>query len=209
MGGILGGNFDLTTILLLTAAFVVAVAFHEANHAFVATALGDNTPRQYGRLTLNPMRHIDPLGILMFIMVGIGWGWTPVNPSNLRPNPRLGSALVAAAGPVSNLLLAFAFAAPLRADLDLPLILRQFLFLATALNLLLFVFNLLPIPPLDGFSFLVGVLPRQPSEALRQLERIGPGLILVLFFASSFLHLDIIGRIFGPVARAFGLAGLR
>lgn len=206
---LLSGNFDLTRLLLLTAAFLVAVAFHEANHAFVATALGDSTPRQAGRLSLNPMRHIDPMGILFFIMVGVGWGWTPVNPANLRPNPRLGSALVAIAGPAANLALAFLFSAPLRADVAMPSLLHQFLFVATSLNLLLFVFNLLPIPPLDGFSFLVGVLPRNLSEALHRLERVGPGIILVLFFAAQFLGVDLIGPVFVPVARAFGLAGLR
>ena len=207
--GILLFTRDLNTILLLTAAFIIAVACHEANHAFVATALGDDTARRAGRLSLNPLRHIDAMGIIFLVLAGVGWGWTPISPAKLRPNPKIGSALVGAAGPVANIALAFLFSAPIRAGMDLPPLLHQFLFVATSLNLLLFVFNLLPIPPLDGFSILLGVLPRRPSEALRQLERVGPGLIMLLFIASSFLGIDVIGMFFGPVARAFGLAGLR
>lgn len=200
---------DPLTLVLLTAAFLVAVAFHEANHAFMATALGDDTPRRHGRLTLNPIRHIDLMGILMFAVAGVGWGWTPVTPGKLRPNPRLGSALVAGVGPLANLVLAFVLSLPLRMDLGMPPLLHQFLFVAVSLNLLLFVFNLLPIPPLDGFSVLVGLLPAQPAEALRQLERVGPGIILVLFFLSSIVGLDFLRYLYVPVAAAFGLPGLR
>lgn len=200
---------DPLTLVLLTAAFLVAVAFHEANHAFMATALGDDTPRRHGRLTLNPIRHIDLMGILMFAVAGVGWGWTPVTPWKLRPNPRLGSALVAGVGPLANLVLAFVLSLPLRMDLGMPPLLHQFLFVAVSLNLLLFVFNLLPIPPLDGFSVLVGLLPAQPAEALRQLERVGPGIILVLFFLSSIVGLDFLRYLYVPVAAAFGLPGLR
>ncbi|MSQ23020.1 MAG: site-2 protease family protein [Chloroflexi bacterium] len=200
---------DLNTILLLTAAFIIAVACHEANHAFVATALGDDTPRRAGRLSLNPLRHIDVMGIVFFVLMGVGWGSTPVNPWKLRPNPQIGSALVAAAGPLTNLVLALLFAAPIRAGMEMPPLLHQFLLAATSLNLLLFVFNLLPIPPLDGFTVLLGVLPPKPAAALRQLERVGPGLIMVLFFASSFLGINVLGVFLGPVARALGLAGLR
>ena len=202
-------GYDLNTILLMTCAFILAVSFHEANHAFVATALGDDTPRRHGRLTLNPLRHIDPLGIIFFVLAGVGWGWTPVSPWKLRPNPKIGSALVAIAGPISNLVLAVVLSAPLRLDLNVAPLVHQFLFLACSLNLLLFVFNLLPIPPLDGFSVLVGVLPAKSAEALRQLERVGPGLLLVLFFLSSFMGFNVIQMLFGPVARAFGLPGLR
>lgn len=202
-------SLNPVTLVLLTLAFLIAVAFHEANHAFVATALGDDTPRRHGRLTLNPIRHIDPLGILMFAMAGVGWGWTPVSPWKLRPNPRVGSALVAAAGPIANLLMAYVLSVPLRAGVSLHPLVHQFLFVAVSLNLLLFVFNLLPIPPLDGFSVLVGLLPAGPAEALRQVERVGPGLILVLFFLSAVVGIDVLRYIFVPVASAFGLPALR
>jgi Zn-dependent protease len=205
-------NFDPLTIILTTIAFIFAIACHEANHAFVATALGDDTPRRAGRLTLNPWRHISPLGILTFVLMGFGWGWTPITPSKLRPNPRLGSALVAAAGPLANLALALALTLPLRLGVEVGPEAQRFLVLAIILNLTLFVFNLLPIPPLDGFSFLVGVLPRRPSEALQQIERYGAGILMALLILPSFLGINIIGAVVNPilllVGRLIGLQGL-
>lgn len=206
---LLNRQFDLTVIILLTLAFVAAIAVHEANHALVATALGDDTPRRHGRLSLNPMRHIDLTGLVIFVLAGVGWGWTPVNPQNLRPNPRAGNALVAGAGPLANLALAVALSLPLRAELPMPFLVHQFLFLAVGLNLLLFVFNLLPIPPLDGFTVLVGVLPRRLGLRVKQLERYGIGLILAFLFLPSLLGIDVFSWIFAPVSRAFGLASLR
>jgi Zn-dependent protease len=194
----------LTTVVLLTIAFIAAIAIHEANHALVATALGDDTPKQYGRLSLNPMRHIDRMGLVVFAIAGVGWGWTPVNPRNLRPNPRLGNAIVASAGPLANLALAVLLSLPIRAGLvDPGTVVSQFLLLAVGLNLLLFVFNLIPIPPLDGFTVLVGVLPRQAAAALRQLEKYGWGLLLILLFLPGWLGISIVDLLFAPVARAF------
>ena len=202
------GDFDLTRMLLLILAFVAAIAVHEANHALVATLLGDDTPRRHGRLSLNPLRHIDPMGLLVFVLAGIGWGWTPVNPRNLRPNPRIGNAIVAAAGPLANLVLAVLLSLPLRAELAMPLLLQQFLFVAAALNLLLFVFNLIPIPPLDGFTVLLGLLPAHLARVVQQLERVGPGLILAFLFLPSFFHVNVVRMIYSPVARVFGFPGL-
>lgn len=202
---------DLTYMIYLTVAFFMAVAFHEANHAFVASALGDDTPRRYGRLTLNPFRHIDPMGLLMFALAGIGWGSTPVTPSKLRPDARIGGALVAVAGPLANLVLAFALSIPLRMGLSMAPILHQFLFVAVNLNLLLFVLNLLPLPPLDGFTVLLGIVPRAASESLRQLERMGPGILLMVFFLSSLVGINFLGflRFFiGPLAALLGVSGL-
>ena len=205
-------NFDPLTIILATIAFIFAIACHEANHAFVATALGDDTPRLAGRLTLNPMRHISPLGILTFVLMGFGWGWTPVSPWKLRPNPRLGSAIVAAAGPLANLALALVLTVPLRLGVALSPELHRFLVLAIILNLTLFVFNLLPIPPLDGFSFLVGILPQGPSGALKQLERYGVGILMALMTHPSFIGINIIGAVVDPLlalaGRLLGLQGL-
>jgi Zn-dependent protease len=205
-------NFDPLTIILATIAFIFAIACHEANHAFVATALGDDTPRLAGRLTLNPMRHISPLGILTFVLMGFGWGWTPVSPWKLRPNPRLGSAMVAAAGPLANLALALVLTVPLRLGVGLSPELHRFLVLAIVLNLTLFVFNLLPIPPLDGFSFLVGVLPQGPANALKQLERYGVGILMALLILPSFIGINIIGAVVDPLlalsGRLLGLQGL-
>ena len=200
-------NFNPLLIVLYTLAFIVAVSIHEANHALVATALGDDTPRKAGRLSLNPLRHIDRTGLIMFIIAGFGWGWTPVNPRNLRPNPRLGNAFVAAAGPLANLALALLFTGLLRANFGLPTVVSQFLAVAAVLNLLLFVFNLIPIPPLDGFTVLLGVLPGPLANALRGLERYGLVLLLALLFVPSFFHVDVVGSLLRTFIRAFGLYG--
>jgi Zn-dependent protease len=202
-------DFDLTRIVLLTLAFIVAIAVHEGNHALVATALGDDTPRRHGRLSLNPMRHVDLTGLVVFVLAGVGWGWTPVTPGNLRPDPRVGSAIVAAAGPLANLFLAVLFSIPLRANLELPPILHQFLFAAVALNLLLFVLNLLPLPPLDGFSVLLGVLPASLAVPLKQMERYGILLILLVLLLLPMWGINVLESLFTPISRAFGLPGLR
>jgi Zn-dependent protease len=206
---LLASDFDLTRIVLLTLAFILAIAVHEGNHALVATALGDDTPRRHGRLSLNPMRHVDLTGLVVFVLAGVGWGWTPVTPGNLRPDPRIGGALVAAAGPLANLMLAVVFSLPLRANLDMPPLLHQFLFMAVALNLLLFVLNLLPLPPLDGFSVLLGVLPESLAVPLKQIERYGILLILGVLLLLPMAGIDVLQLVFGPISRAFGLQGLR
>jgi len=203
------GGFDLQSIVLLTIAFIIAIAVHEGNHALVATVLGDDTPRRAGRLTLNPLKHVDATGIIMFVIAGFGWGWTPVNPYNLKPNPRVGNAIVAAAGPLANITLALLLSVPLRLHLDMPPVLHQFLFLAVLLNLILFVFNLIPIPPLDGFSVLIGLVPRDLAATLRQLERYSFPLMLALFLLPSFAGFSIVNLLLGPVSRLFGLQGLR
>jgi Zn-dependent protease len=204
-------NLDPYFIILSTIAFIVALSVHEANHAFVATALGDDTPRRHGRLTLNPLRHVDPMGILFFVLAGFGWASTPVNPNNLRPNPRTGNAIVALAGPVANIALAIVLSIPLWAGLELPPPINQLLRIGIFLNVLLFVFNLLPIPPLDGFTVLLGVLPRELAYKLQGVERYGIGILLVVLVVPSLLGFRIPGCghpifcLVQPVARALNL----
>src|SRR5581483_1227699 len=202
-------SHDITLAVLLVIAFIAAIAIHEANHAFVATLLGDDTPRRYGRLSLNPMRHIDKTGLLVFVLAGFGWSWTPVNPLKLRPNPRAGNAIVAAAGPIANLVLAILLSIPIRMHAELTPELDRLLLIGVILNLILFTFNLIPLPPLDGFTVLVGVLPRQAAASVKQLERYGPMLLLAVLFRPTFVGIDIVGMIFRPVVHAFGLPALR
>jgi len=203
----MGGNVTLAVLLII--AFAIALFVHEGNHALVATALGDDTPRRAGRLSLNPLRHIDKAGMVIFIIAGFGWASTPVNPYKLRPNPRLGNAIVAAAGPIANLLLAFLAwsvlkmyseptASGIRSDN-----LARFLFIIVQLNLLLFCFNLIPLPPLDGFSVLMGVLPSKLAAMLKPLERYGPPLLLALLVLPAAIGFDLIGIIFRFVSRLF------
>jgi Zn-dependent protease len=171
-------------------AIVVAITVHEFSHAAVATLQGDTTPRSQGRLTLNPVSHLDPLGSLALILAGFGWG-KPVqfSPFQLR-NRRAGAALVGLAGPASNFVLALLSAVALRFALegspnDFALSLLGRL---VTLNVVLGVFNLLPIPPLDGSRLLSIVLPQRHQGIIYFLDRYGIFLLLaLLLFAPSLL----------------------
>lgn len=165
-------------------ALVIAITVHEFAHAFVADRLGDPTPRLQGRLTLNPLAHLDPLGTLMLFLVRFGWG-KPVqfDPFNLR-NPRRDAALISVAGPVSNLIVATI------GSILLQLTLRSdggplwFGFLQTliVMNVVLAVFNLVPIHPLDGFKIVGGLLPHDKAKEWYQLERYGMIFLIFLIF---------------------------
>lgn len=164
--------------IILLLSLVLAVSFHEFAHALAADKLGDNTPRLFGRLTLNPLAHLDPLGTLMILVSGFGWGKpTPINPLNME-NPLRDSALVSLAGPVSNILMALILSLPFK----LGLFWAPILIPAIVLNVSLAVFNLIPIYPLDGFKIVSGVLPNDLALAWQQTARHGFILILVLVF---------------------------
>ena len=182
---------DPELLIMVIVAFVVAITIHEAAHALAATWLGDDLPRLQGRLTLNPMRHLDPLGTLMIAIASFGWGRPVlVNPYRLRFGLNRGMALVALAGPVSNVALAVALTPITRQLLDsLPhligsspdVLTAKALLVAVQINIFLAVFNLLPIPPLDGFSVLVGVVPQPLADRLNELRRYGPYLLIGVF----------------------------
>lgn len=187
-------NFpDSPTLISYAVTLVVALSLHELAHALTADWLGDATPRRMGRLTLNPLAHLDPLGALMFVLVGFGWA-KPVlaNPYNLRNGPRLGMAMVAVAGPLMNLLLAVLAAVPFRLGLIEPFggdvlfgifpSFDYFLSIFLFSNVALMVFNLLPIGPLDGLKVLRGLAPRDWDQALEMLERWGMFILLALVF---------------------------
>ena len=195
-------------------ALIIGVTVHECAHAWMANQLGDPTARLMGRISLNPVVHFDPLGALMMVIMafrgfGIAWGKpTPVTPRYLRHGPRVGMGIVALAGPLSNLLLAAVVAVPLRVGLPLPGLLGLLVWTVVIANIGLAVFNLLPIPPLDGFSVLMGILSVIGarwaygwSSTLARLEAQG---MMVLFFV---LMLDMVisrsgfsllGTILGP-----------
>jgi Zn-dependent protease len=178
-------------------ALVVALSFHEFAHAFAAYRLGDTTAQRAGRLTLNPLAHLDPFGSLMMLLVGFGWAKpVPVNPYNLRGNKLRGMAITAAAGPLSNILQAFVFALPFRfglldfewgsiywGTLDSGQFLPSpelVLSLLVWINLLLAVFNMIPLGPLDGMKVLLGVLPQQLAFRLEPLAQYGSWLLMAL-----------------------------
>lgn len=165
-------------------ALVIGISIHEFSHALAADRLGDPTPRLQGRLTLNPLAHLDPLGTLLLIVARFGWGKPVVfDPYNLR-HPRRDAAIISLAGPASNVILAIAASLVLR---TLPLVplgpvslaLDGFLQLLIVLNIILAVFNLIPIHPLDGFKIVGGILPENYAREWAQLEPYG--LIFLLF----------------------------
>ncbi|GBD11634.1 hypothetical protein HRbin23_01304 [bacterium HR23] len=202
-------------------ALVVALTVHEFSHALVATALGDRTARRAGRLSLNPLAHLDPLGTLLLFLVGFGWGKpVPVNPLAFGRRPFQGMALVAVAGPLSNILCAGVVAVPFKTGmLDWPLgglsllyrspgeaVLALVFAFIVGYNLFLAVFNLLPFFPLDGSRVVLGLLPERVALVVARLEPWGPGLLLVLLLADSLLGWGLFSRLLGPVVN--GLADL-
>jgi Zn-dependent protease len=184
----------------------VAISVHEFSHALAAWSLGDPTAQRAGRLTLNPLRHLDPFGSILLLLAGFGWGKpVPVDPRALRLG-RLGMAIVSAAGPLSNLVVALLTALSIRTLLELEVgvsrLVIQFLFLLIALNVGLCVFNLLPIAPLDGFGVAVGMLPWSIAGPLARLAQYGPGILLLLVFSQTLIRIDLLGLILGPFNRA-------
>lgn len=187
-------------------AILIALSVHEWAHAFVADRLGDPTPRSHGRLTLNPISHLDFLGALLFFTVGFGWAKpVPIDPRNFR-NPTRGSILTAAAGPLSNLLLAILSYVLLGTLIRLhptllqetgmreifsaatsAALLKQFLQSMLMINLGLMAFNLLPIAPLDGATVAKIIIPWHWHDSYERIEQRGPIILLILLIAGSFL----------------------
>ncbi len=190
-------------LILQIPALLVAVTVHELSHGLVAERLGDPTARRQGRITLNPLPHIDPLGALAFVLAGFGWAKpVPVNVYNLR-HPMRDMVLVAAAGPISNFVVAFValIAVRLIGRLDaVPFLAEPVagMFLYTYLfNLGLGIFNLIPLPPLDGGHFLPYFLPSGSWTLLRQLEQYGPFILILLVMTGATRY--IIGPAFSLV----------
>jgi len=203
--------FDLLQMVSFLLALVISISIHEFSHAWSAYELGDATARNQGRMTLNPIVHFDPLGALMILFMafsgfGIGWGKpVPVNPYNLRTNPRVGMGLTSIAGPFSNLVLATLFAIPLRLGWAMPNVLATFIWTMVITNVGLAVFNLIPLPPLDGFNVLQGLLATfrtrwayEWGNKLDRLARYGPMLLLALLSLGWFAGFNLLGRIMGP-----------
>ena len=188
--------------------FVVGIVLHEAAHAYSAYLLGDDTAYRAGRVTLNPASHLDLLGSLMLLMAGFGWGKpTPVMPSKLRGGV-LGPVAVAFAGPASNLLIvalcALLYVLPAFQEGYLQLIVLAMAFV----NALLFVFNLIPIPPLDGAKVIFPFLPRSMSGFVAFMNQYGPmillGLVLVAIFIPRFSVFGFLLAPVRPILSAFG-----
>jgi Zn-dependent protease len=192
-------GLDIPTLIARALVLLIAFTIHELAHAVTADSLGDPTPRRMGRITLNPLAHLDPIGTVLLLVAGFGWA-KPVliNPMNLRGNPRTAMALVAAAGPISNVLMAIIAGlfirlglvdfAPFSTGGTLPspsFLVSEFVWI----NLILAFFNLIPIPPLDGSKILFAILPVELAYRLRPLEQYGFLLLMgVVFLAPAVLN---------------------
>jgi Zn-dependent protease len=216
-------GIDLTQLLYSLVAVVISITFHEFFHAWLAFELGDPTARYEGRLSLNPAVHFDPMGFIMILFMsiggrGLGWGKpVPYNPNNLRNGPIVGGAMISVGGPLSNLLLAAVTAIPLRLTMQnvipagaMPDALYQFLWIFFGTNLALAAFNLLPIHPLDGFDFWLGVLHQLPSTSTRRLwftlnegplRTYGPIIMLFLVFWAG----GLLWRVLTPFINFFSV----
>lgn len=187
---------------------ILALSIHEFSHAFVADRFGDMTARNAGRLTLNPLKHLDILGSLMLLVVGFGWAKpVPVNPYTLRRRSESALMWVSLAGPASNLLLAIFSGLILRFRLVpwsasatgsfLPSA-AEFLFTFLSINLLLMLFNLIPLSPLDGEKVLSYLLPTRLQQGYESIQRYGPLLLMVLLFVLPLVGIDIISWVMSP-----------
>jgi Zn-dependent protease len=192
-------NLSINGIVAILPGILVAIAFHEYAHGKVADLLGDPTPRYQGRLTINPISHLDIMGTLLFIIAGFGWAKpVEVNPLNFRGDKRRGMMLVALAGPAMNLTMAFLGTLVL-AFAGTNFYVNLFVWPLVLYNVILAVFNLIPVPPLDGSKILAGILPRQAAEYVYQLEAYGPLILLLLIFtgATRTIIMPVVGTILG------------
>lgn len=199
---------SLRSIALMLPAIVLGLTFHEYAHGLAAYKLGDNTARSQGRLTINPAAHVDPVGLILLFLAGFGWAKpVPINPLNFKGDMRRGVLLVSLAGPATNLLLAIAAAIiwGALAGLKLPYF-NDIMMYMIQINVVLAIFNLIPVPPLDGSKILAGILPGR-QEWLYKMEAYGMIILILLIFTGA------IGFIFNifvkPIITVlYSLAGL-
>jgi len=204
----LGRGLDPAFLLYLGIALIVAATAHEFAHAYVADRLGDPTPRSQGRLTLNPLAHLDPLGTLLILLAGFGWAKpVQINPANFQ-DWRRDSIIVAAAGPLANVTLLFVLGLPYKLGLleGGPLgasTVSRLLLVTIQINAMLAVFNLIPVPPLDGSKILMGLLPPAQAVSYARLQPYGV-LILLLLVMTRSLGVVVVGPMRWLIAQATG-----
>lgn len=202
----------LKQIVVVLVCFIIAIAIHEFMHAFVALKLGDTTAQSLGRVTLDPVSHFEPFGFMGMVLISLGYnfiGWgkpVPVNPSRLTVLPpdqrHRGMALVALAGPLTNVVLAAIAAMVVRSmqgtgaqSGDIYYIVRWFFWV----NVLLASFNFIPLPPLDGYKIMTGILPRFWTPVLAPLERYGFLILFLIFFLGGRMGASLTGEMINPV----------
>ncbi len=193
-------NFSFSDLLFILPAIIISLSFHEFSHAFSAYQLGDSTAKNAGRLSLNPLRHIDPIGLLALMFFRFGWAKpVPVNPYQFRNvDEKTGMLLTALAGPMSNVLLCFIGVGVFTFIPDYFLYtmpwLYRFLVYFCSINASLAFFNLIPVPPLDGSKILFGLLPDRFYHGAQIVEQYGFVILLLLIFG------NVPSRIIGPLS---------
>lgn len=201
-------DVSLETLLGRAIGLLIGFTLHEFAHAWTADRLGDRTPFYQGRLTLDPRAHIDPMGILLALLVGFGWARpVPINPRAFYPNETRGLVIVSLAGPVMNLLIGIGVGLILRATLaadSLNNFTYNVLYTIMMFNLVLFLFNLLPFSPLDGYKIAVGVLPWRTSNDLVRYERETTFALILLLMVGVITRgrLDLLWAVLGPPLNA-------
>jgi Zn-dependent protease len=203
---------QIQNLMLIAPPILLALTFHEYAHAYVANRFGDDTAKQNGRLSLNPLRHLDPLGTIMIFLVHFGWAKpVPVNPYRLK-NPKKDMLWISAAGPLSNMALALASGILLRifiATVETPdqtsfmTLLTYVIFMSLQINLALAIFNILPIAPLDGSKILSGLLPDSFGSMFHIMERYGPFILLGLIIFGRLTGVSILGGLIWPFVKFF------
>ena len=172
----------LIQLVIFLPSIIIALTVHEFSHAWVAYKLGDPTAKAEGRLTFNPLAHLDPLGTIMLILFRFGWGKpVPINEYNFK-NPVVGTALSSIAGPTSNLLLALLTTAIFHIFTPTNIFLNAFLLYFILINIVLMIFNLLPIPPLDGHKVIRALLPKSLRYGWESLESYSPYILIFTLF---------------------------
>ena len=203
-------GLDPPTVISRIIVLLIAFTVHEFSHAWTANYLGDDTPRLYGRLTLNPIAHLDLMGTVLLILAGFGWAKpVPINPIALQRRSRAGVMWVSLAGPLSNLLMAIVGAIPIRLGL-VPLTLSSgilpgilpspgyFLFEFIIINLTLMLFNLIPLAPLDGEKILEYFLPPNLERTWESIRPYSPLILIAIVFLGPLIGIDVLGWIMGP-----------
>ena len=183
-------------LVLMTPVVLFSLTIHEYSHGYVAHIFGDDTAKSRGRLSFNPLRHLDPLGVLCFYFIGFGWAKpVPVDWRNFQ-NPRRDMMLVAAAGPISNLALAVICGFFLRViSPEQNFLLFAFFCFAVYINVILAVFNLIPVFPLDGSSIIKGLVPNHIAAKLSNLDKYGAVLLIGIFLMDNFANTGIFSRV--------------
>ena len=195
-------RIPIEVLILLIPVLVFALVFHEFSHAWVANKLGDPTARYSGRLTLNPLAHLDPFGSLMILFVGFGWAKPVPVDSRYLSNPRVDMMKIAFAGPAANLLLAFVGGIIIRTGIFGGSI-TLMLILFTQINIMLAVFNMIPIPPLDGSQIFSGLMMRRNPELVHKLQMYGPQILLGLIMIGYFTRISPLWMIMSPFVNFF------